>query len=342
MSRTRAPEPSREGDGQVDRRHGLAVADTGAGDGEHADTARLLQPLDLQAQPLVLFGGERARSRQADERRVDTMLMASRPPSVVPFYPPRTSKRTSDSLSRARYAESVPTSMTRRASTRETHAARSLRGRERPMRGIATSTGTLVNWRRSSTVWNEVSNCSTSSTASARGQHGQEEAHDQQAQAVRRARPRRWDGRFQNPESLSLVLRFHALGELGLFVPLEQRLVLLSGGLVIARQATRTRSGDRARLPGAVRPSRWSDGAWLRRPSASRARRPGCRSCGRRSGAGVGGAGRRRSAPRPGASGGVPASALERRDFVLDSPDVGMLVGEAVQLRQVALQFLQP
>src|SRR5687767_9473918 len=67
-------------------------------------------------------------------------------------------------------------------------------------------------------------------------QPGEEEAHDQETDAVRRVRPRRRDGAFQNTESLSLVFRFHALAELGLLVPLEQRLILLSGRLMIARQ----------------------------------------------------------------------------------------------------------
>jgi hypothetical protein len=51
---------ARQRGGQVDRRQRLAVARPWAGDGHDPDAARLLKPLDLEAQVLVLLGGKRA------------------------------------------------------------------------------------------------------------------------------------------------------------------------------------------------------------------------------------------------------------------------------------------
>ena len=148
--------------------------------------------------------------------------------------------------------------------------------------------------------------------------------------AVRRARPRRRDGGFQNAEALALVLRFHALAQLGLLVALEQRLILLFRGLLIARQERELLLAVGHALQAPLRPSRivctecrsrrlqllelgvQARDRWRRlRPPARRPFR-WLRAGGR----GI-----------PSSSGSVAASSFDACDLVLEPPHVGMLVG---------------
>ncbi len=54
--------------GQIDRRHGLAVSQSRAADGQHAYVTHGPEPLYLQTQRLVLFGGERRWRAKTDQR----------------------------------------------------------------------------------------------------------------------------------------------------------------------------------------------------------------------------------------------------------------------------------
>jgi len=64
-------------------------------------------------------------------------------------------------------------------------------------------------------------------------QGGEQESHDEQPKAVWRVGPHRGDRRLENPKTFALIRGFHALGELGILVAFEQRVVEFFGRLTV-------------------------------------------------------------------------------------------------------------
>ena len=91
-----------------------------------------------------------------------------------------------------------------------------------------------VNSRMSSTLWNEVSNCSASDHGAGHGREREQQSHQQEAQAVRRRRSFGRNRRIENAEVLALVAGFNRLGQPRVVGLPRQDVIVFLGGAVVA------------------------------------------------------------------------------------------------------------
>ena len=119
-----------------------------------------------------------------------------------------------------------------------------------------------------------MSNCSRMSTPRPAAAAAEQEAHDQQTKRVRRGRTLGRQRRVEHAERLASAVRFQALGQLRLVVSLEQRVVLLFGGRIVAGNERCNPAPAGASSRAAVRSHRSSDGCSSSSSAAFRARRP--------------------------------------------------------------------